>query len=313
MLVKFLLKETDQNESRQVEHWIESDAANLAYFEELKKVWDNSLKLASTSKVDANKAWEKFQRQLETGNAVTYTSSKPRSGNWLKIAASLLILISLGYLIINKEKPSVPMLVSTNIEILTDTLPDGSTVTLNKRSSIAYQSKFKGDTREIELKGEAFFKVTPDKNKPFIVKVNDVIVTVVGTSFNVKTINGSTEVVVETGLVRVTKKGQTVELRANEKTIVSLQDSLIAPKPVDDQLYNYYRTKEFVCDATPLWKLVNVLNEAYDTKIELGSKRIGDLQLSTTFINSSLDEVIEVISQTFNLKVTRQSGKIILE
>lgn len=292
-----------------------SDAANLAYFDELKKVWDNSLKLASVSQVDENKAWQNFQRRIDTGLTI---SIKPKHSfnYWLRIAASLLVLISvgvLGYWFINKEKPVQPMLVSSDIGVVTDTLPDGSTVTLNKRSSIAYPSRFKSNNREIELKGEAFFNVTPDKTKPFIVKVNDVVVTVVGTSFNIKTVNGATEVVVETGIVRVTKNGTTIELKAKEKTMISAQDSTIAPKPVDDQLYNYYRTREFVCDATPLWKLVNVLNEAYDANIELGSKEIGNLQLSTTFINSSLDEVLEIISQTFNLKVTRKPGKIILE
>jgi ferric-dicitrate binding protein FerR (iron transport regulator) len=86
--------------------------------------------------------------------------------------------------------------------------------------------------------------------------VNEVLVTVVGTSFNIKSENGNTEIVVETGIVRVTRSGKTVELIAGEKIIMSANGSNATKEKVSDKLYNYYRSKEFVCDDTPLWKLV---------------------------------------------------------
>ena len=93
---------------------------------------------------------------------------------------------------------------------------------------IFLNSKAKQDN--VSLKGEAFFNVTPNKKKPFIISVNDVQITVVGTSFNVKTINGNTEVVVETGIVKVTRAGKTVELKANEEVTVNAKDSVISQR-----------------------------------------------------------------------------------
>jgi len=193
-------------------------------------------------------------------------------------------------------------------------LSDGSVITLNKKSTITYPSKFKGNTRSIALKGEAFFNVAPDKKKPFIISVNDVQVTVVGTSFNIKSENGNTEVIVESGIVRVTQSGKTVELLAGEKIVMSSNDSIATKEAVNDKLYNYYRTKEFVCDDTPLWKLVQVVNEAYDAKIIIGRKELNDKRLTTTFNNESLEQVLEVIRLTFDITITKkEDGQIILE
>jgi ferric-dicitrate binding protein FerR (iron transport regulator) len=206
------------------------------------------------------------------------------------------------------------MVAQTGQNVLVDTLPDGSVITLNKRSIITYPSKFKGSTRAIALKGEAFFNVAPDKKKPFIISVNDVQVTAVGTSFNIKSENGNTEVVVETGIVRVTRSGKTVELNAGEKIVMSANDSSATKEKVSDKLYNYYRSKEFVCDDTPLWKLVQVVNEAYNVKIIIGRKELNDKTLTTTFYNESLEQVLEVIRLTFDITIIKkEDGQIILQ
>jgi transmembrane sensor len=136
---------------------------------------------------------------------------------------------------------------------------------------------------------------------------------VVGTSFNVKTINGNTDVVVETGIVRVTRAGKTVELKANEEVIAGAKDPTWTKEKVSDQLYKYYRTKEFVCDDTPLWKLVEVINEAYNSHIVIGNPALKDLRMNTTFNNESLGQVLNVISLTFNIKVINEGDTIILQ
>jgi ferric-dicitrate binding protein FerR (iron transport regulator) len=82
---------------------------------------------------------------------------------------------------------------------------------------------------------------------------------------------------------------------------------------VSDQLYKYYRTKEFVCDETPLWKLVDVINEAYNSHIVIGSPALRDMTLTTTFNNESLEQVLNVISITFNIKIIREGDAIILQ
>jgi transmembrane sensor len=258
--------------------------------------------------VDENKAWQRFQARI---NPVPL---KRKSFGWIRMAAALIIVAGIGllvYLTGNQAPKELSLLAQHTV--LNDTLPDGSVVTINKGSAISYPEKFKGTTREVKLKGEAFFHVTPNKEQPFIVSVNDVQVTVVGTSFNIKTINGNTEVIVESGIVRVTRAGKTIELHANEKLMVAANDATLNKQPVDDHLYNYYRTKQFVCEDTPLWKLVELLNEAYDTKIVIADPALRNLPLTTTFNNESLDQVLNIISITFNIDVSKEGDTILLK
>ena len=142
--------------------------------------------------------------------------------------------------------------------------------------------------------------------------MNDIEVTVVGTSFNIRSENGRTAVIVETGIVRVTRNGKTVELRANEQLSVSAADSL-AKVPVTDKLYNYYRTREFVCSDTPLWKLVEVLNEAYKTNIVISRPELRDLRIDIPLYNESLDRVLELVSKTLGVKISKTAGQVIIE
>ena len=290
-----------------MKRWL-TDDANLAYYNQLKKIWDDSRQLALTSTADENRAWQKFRQRIHPAPV-----RRIRLG-WIRVAASVAIIVGmgiLGYWIFADHTKE--MTVVAQKAVLNDTLPDGSVVTVNKGSSISYQSKFKGQTRQVALKGEAFFNVTPNKKKPFVISVNDIQITVVGTSFNVKTIDGNTDVVVETGIVRVTRAGKTVELKANEEVIVGTKDSAMTKEKVSDHLYKYYRTKEFVCDDTPLWKLVEVVNEAYNSHIVIGNPALRDLRMNTTFNNESLEQVLTVISLTFNIKVIDEGDTIILQ
>jgi len=313
--VKHLLGEASPEEEQTVIEWMKENETHQEYYNQFKKIWDQSKALASTSNVDVNKAWERFQNKI-SGQHEPAKILRPRF-SWIKIAASVILIAGLGFaafMLVNKNTAPKEMVAQTGQNVLVDTLSDGSVITLNKRSTITYPSKFKGNTRTIALKGEAFFNVAPDKKKPFIISVNDVRVTVVGTSFNIKSENGSTEVVVETGIVRVTRSGKTVELNAGEKIVMDAKDSTTVKEAVSDKLYNYYRSKEFVCDETPLWKLVQVLNEAYDSKIIIGRKELNEKRITTTFYNESLEKILEIIHLTFDITVIKkEDGQIILQ
>jgi len=311
LLVKYLLHEATAEETDIVKAWLVATAENQAYFNQFREIWERSKALAVTSTADENAAWQLFQNRIHATPAVV---KRLTNFGWMRVAALVVIIASAGLLAYFGlyEKP-VQLLTTQAINVVRiDTLPDGSVVTLNKNSSITYLEKFENDVRSVALKGEAFFNVMPNKKQPFIIQVNDVMIKVIGTSFNVRNENGSTEVIVATGGVQVQRGSKTVTLRPNEKTTVQPQDSVLVKTPEPTHLYNYYQSNEFVCDNTPLWKLVAVLNKAYNAHIVIGREELRDLPLTTTFPNESLDQILQVISLTFNIKVQRTSTAIIL-
>jgi transmembrane sensor len=313
LLVKYLLKETSPEENKGVEQWLEASDANRIYFGQFKSVWEESKNLAAVSEVNEEAAWQRFKSKLDEPKKITPVKNISRFA-WMKVAAIFIIIIGAAMIIYTlNTKPAVEMITAAaGNEVLKETLPDGSVVTLNRNSSLSYPGQFKKGTRTVALKGEAFFDVTPDKEKPFKIEVNDVIVKVVGTSFNIRSENGTTEVIVETGIVQVMHLDKSVELRPGEKLTIPLKDTALVVQKETDQLYNYYRSREFVCDNTPLWKLVDVLNKAYNTNIVIQRQQLKGLHLNTTFSNESLDRILEIISLTFNITVEKKQDSIIL-
>lgn len=315
LLVKYLLEEASEAERTEVQQWVEQNADNKKYFEHFRLIWEHSKSLAAESTIDTNAAWQRFQHKVATNEQATKVIPLTgRLNTWVRIAAVLLVMLGAGLATYyyNVQNNAMIALHSQNT-ILTQTLPDGSIVTLNKNSSISYPKHFKGNTRDITLEGEAFFNVTPDKSKPFIIKVDDVSVRVVGTSFNIKNTAAKTEVIVETGIVEVTKKKLGVTLNPKEKAIVEKGKAEFSKETNTDELYNYYRTREFICNATPLWRLADVLSEVYKVNIVIADDKLKNLPLTTTFHDESLDNILTVISETFNIKVEKTNGNIILK
>jgi ferric-dicitrate binding protein FerR (iron transport regulator) len=310
LLVKYLADEATPPEQEEVEAWISESEANRDYFNHFQMIWNGSGEFAVGNSADENKAWQKFQRRMKKD--VPADASKSRFG-WWRIAAAIVLIAGITWFVSTTISSRVEVehisLVAAN-EVRTGLLPDGSVATLNKNTVLSYPSAFKGDERKVKLKGEAFFDIKPNREKPFIIDVNDVRVKVVGTSFNIKSYNGATEIIVETGIVQVTKNNKTVELRAGERTTLGPATGQGVKEKSDDKLYNYYISKTFVCDNTPLWKLVEKLNEAYDVDIKIDRPALRKLPLNVTFDEESLDTILDIISQTLMIKYSRDGDDI---
>ncbi len=315
LLIKYLVGETTDEESIRVNQWIDASEANKKYFEQYLQIWEKSAALAAKTNIDKNQAWERFVKYRDEKNhqvkIVGIDSQK--SIPWLRIAAIFVLVFAGALFYLFKSNQSKLVVIRSNEAVLNDTLPDGSVVTLNKRSAISYPKQFSGNERTVGLEGEAFFSVTPNKTKPFVIHSGDVGIKVVGTSFNVRNTADKTEVIVETGIVEVSKEKQMVLLNPKEMATVFKNRSMPVKQKTQDELYNYYRTKEFVCNATPLWKLVDILNEAYGANIIIADSRLKDLQLNTTFRNEGLDEILQVVGATFNIRVEKKNGQILLQ
>lgn len=316
LLAKYLLDEATAAEQAEVKQWIAATAENKRYYEHFKLMLERSRKLAGANMVDENDAWERFLQKAEPASGTTTTVIPSAKGplSWVRVAAILLVLVMCGgliYYFINVAEPKM-IAVQSGERVLIDTLSDGSVVTINKHTTFSCPESFKGDTRHVRLEGEAFFNVAPDKTKPFVIDANGTEVKVVGTSFNVKTCNRKTEVIVETGVVEVSKKKKAVKLNPHERATVSGDNDGPIKEANDDELYSYYKNNEFICEHTPLSRLVDALNDAYGVHIMV-TGNAGDRQITTTFKNKSLDEILTVVAETLGVRIEKNGNEILIK
>lgn len=314
LLIKQLSGEATAEEEQAVSAWRTAHAENEKHYRDFKTIWDTSKNLPSDTGIDENEAWKRFKERVtvaESPDTIPFIPAKKRF-NWMKVAAALIIIAG-GLFAINVLSGNKEIVLASANEVLIDTLPDGSVVTLNKHSSLVYSKDFNSKTRNVELTGEAFFNVAPNKQKPFDIKVGKVNVHVVGTSFNVKEDNEQTSVIVETGIVKVSMQEDSIKLLPKEKVTIPKNTHKMQVEKNNDLLYNYYRTKTFECHNTPLYELVDALNNAYDVQIIIANEKTRNLPYSSTFKNMSLNDILNVITATYNLSIEQKDGKIILK
>lgn len=312
LLIKFLLRETDPKEDEQVRQWLSEDPENLREFERFELIWSKSKQLESESSVDPEQAWKNFQQKLPEHQSNGSLHKLKRNFSWLRVAAVLFIISAAWsvYIMLNNSYSSI----SSGELVRTELLPDGSSVTLNKNAILSYQKGFKGEQRKVRLEqGEVFFEVSPDKNKPFIIETSDLNIRVLGTSFNVKQINNYTEVIVESGIVQVSMNDRQIRLTKGEKIKFIHGSKELIRETNTDLLYQYYRSKQFSANNTPLSRVVEILNEAYHSNIVIEDPAIADLKLNATFNDESLDTILQVITETFKIRMVSENDKIILK
>ncbi|MBB5436409.1 ferric-dicitrate binding protein FerR (iron transport regulator) [Pedobacter sp. AK017] len=311
LLIKFLLKETSEEEGIAVQNWLDAAPSNAKHFEQFKQIWNSSKKLSTQSNVNGDEAWLRFKQRASAAHQPLVRRIKP-TYQWLKIAA-VLFLIAAIWSVYSIFSPVSYTPITAGNTINKQLLPDGSEITLNKNTQLSYATNFKKN-RSVHLQqGEVFFNVLHDKTRPFVIDVDKIAVLVVGTSFNVKHLNHQTEVIVETGIVKVSLGKDEIALHKGEKIIIKNTTDKLVKMQSTDQLYNYYRSNEFVLNNTPLWRVVEVLNEAYNSEIVIKDPAIRDLTLFTTLkTTASLADNLKTICLTLDLKSVRNENQLLL-
>ncbi|WP_183563515.1 FecR family protein [Mucilaginibacter sp. SP1R1] len=314
LLISYLLQEVSDEQVRQVTEWRAMDTANERRFEQFRLIWDSSKNFKADPDIDAHASLQRVkQKATRQAKVVPLISQYP----WLKIAAAILLFAGGCWLFLNKfVNPQVRF--ETQGIVKTDTLSDGSTVTMNKYALLNYPKKFSAQQRNVSLvKGEAFFTVTPNKAKPFIIAAGNTTIKVVGTSFNVKNNNGIIEVIVETGIVQVTNNRNRVmiTLKPGEMALLNPTTGKFTQIKIPDNLYSYYRSKEFVAKNVPLAKLVQVLNDVYDSHISIDTE-VASKHLTLTGVlrtSDPIDVILNVLCITLKLRVEKNHDQIILK
>jgi ferric-dicitrate binding protein FerR (iron transport regulator) len=314
LLVKYLTGEAAGEERAAVQQWLDQDEKNRQYYDHFRLIWEESLQLAATVGVDEDAAWQRFQQRTQQPAAKRPAVFRI---SWVRIAATVIIVSGLAwmaYFLLTDSNQEIPIAVlETTNDVKTDTLPDGSFVTINAHSSLSYPGQFTGSTRNVQLTGEGFFKVKPNKKKPFIVNAGDnVTVEVLGTAFNVKNRGDSIEIIVEEGRVMVKYQDKKIGLKKGEIVVIKKGQQQAQKKPVEDALYNYYRTHAFICDETPVWKLVKSLNEVYNTNIIIENQSLNNKLVSAVLEMDSPDRVLEVVALALDFKIIKTDSAILL-
>ena len=177
-------------------------------------------------------------------------------------------------------------------------LPDGSKVWLNSSSSLRFSALFNGDTREVELSGEAYFDVSKNKNKPFKVITQDQIVEVLGTQFNINSYSdeGPIKTTLIEGSVKIIYKDKVVLLSPGQQ----FQPKESAAKVVEADTEEVVAWKDgyFVFKNEDIRSIMRKLSRWYNVDVSY-SGNIPDVGFGGNISRSKdISEVLDVLQLT---------------
>jgi ferric-dicitrate binding protein FerR (iron transport regulator) len=251
--------------------------------------------------------YQSLNRRIDKEEKVGSKQKKKIMTSLLKVVASIIMIIGLGFLI-HKEvskKPAIHYITKTaeRGERLTITLNDGTSIKLNSRSSITFPDVFQTGSREVSLKGEAFFEVKRDTANPFIVKTDQVYTTVLGTSFNIKAFEEEDiQVTVASGKVRVetsTTDGNnkrfldTKILTPGEQAVFEKETANLTKREVSLERNLAWKSNIIYFDDTPLSEVVKILGNWFDLEIKLENEELGSCLISGKYKSDKLTNILE--------------------
>ena len=325
LITRYFSGETNPEELRLLSEWLEADEQNREIFTQYRKTWALMEKHKVQTLVNIEEEWTAMQSKMANEPAQETAQIKQlgsthatRTTFWLrrwKAAASIVVLLGISFLLYFYFANNAAVVVTAQTENIEQVLPDGSVVSLHAGSQITYPSRFGKHSRQVELTGEAYFKVAHDKTKPFIVASGDARVEVLGTRFNVNTISpsGNMEVVLTSGKVSVyykQKPKENIVLLPGEKAELITETKQLVKTTNNDPNYMAWKTGVLVFDNQSLGDVVATLQHVYHRTVILAEPNLADCKVTASFHDQSLQSVLEVLKATLDIQVT-DNGKTI--
>lgn len=320
LIVRFLQQDINEEELRFLEAWLEEDTEHKSYFFGLKSISDSSRRSFFSQK-DVNEAsWQKMVARMNKGNEKISSYSKLRTRDlWLssvKYAAIIVLAVGLGWGIhafhgntqssyLAKEDVTYNEIhVQKGGRANTLILSDGTKVVLNAATTFRYPASFNGEYRQVYLDGEAYFEVTENEKKPFVVKLDKQDITVLGTTFNVQAYDNETYSVVTllSGRVMLESFNESGEstgrmfLKPDQRAISDNKSGSVSLSDVNASLANAWVDGVYKFKDEPLSSIVKRLENYYNVKIHLDDKHLEQIKYTGTFsLDQDIQEVIRII------------------
>lgn len=320
LLTKYQNGEATDEERKQVEAW----------YDALDDETEPDLS-AADKQAFIEHHWQQLASQITPAPEVRRL---PTSFYRAAVAAVVLLSLGLGwYFLLNRsagdrldlvahQTTEAPSINQTNKSVrpLRLTLSDGSTITLQPGSDVQYPAVFAQDRREVRLVGEAFFEVTKNPERPFLVYANGMVTRVLGTSFTVIAHAGkpTAEVVVRTGRVAVYRQADkpasalNFVLKPNEKATFFKADSRLVKTLADHPVVlrpEVIKT-HFLYEDTPVADVFRELDDAYGVHISFDKQALINCTLTANLANQSLPDQLNMICLSIGARYQTQGTQI---
>lgn len=306
LLYKFFEGTASMEEGMKIKAWMEESTENEQAFYKERKLFDAIL-LNGNQRTATQRNFFPILKKLTTTQ-------------WVRMAGIVIVTLLTNYFFQQYKENHAP--VSMNIitvpagQRANITLPDGTNVWLNARTTLQYPSSFNRRQRTVALNGEAYFDVSKNKKKPFVVQTKNYNIEVLGTKFNVNayTDQGEFETALMQGSVKTSSllhPEQTVTLSPHHRAY--LKNGKLHVATVSD--HDPYRWKEgLICfKNVPFLKIMKKFEKCYGIRIFINNKEVVKYNFTGKFRQADgVDYALRVLQNDINFKFEKDNDKQII-
>jgi len=318
---ELIVKEQDQSineaERAELESWRQ---ANVRRNKELMDIFRNT-KEASPDFVP-EKDWEDLRTMIEIEEDDRRAGSVRLFPWFARAAAAALVILGVIYIYnyqssTNDELVLQTMIASDRYNLQQAELPDGTLVWLNKESELLFPEHFSGKTREVYLKGEAFFDVAHNNEKPFIIHAGISKTTVLGTSFNLRAYGkeGDIRLTVVSGKVAFTLADDRERVTVTPGNMAMLnRDTKSISRHVNKDLnFLSWKTKELIFDDCLVSDLLFTLSRHYGIEIMVENDETNLCHFTGNFKDTELDNALKIITKAIGSTYQKTEGHYLIK
>ncbi len=326
IIAKSLTSQLDDQELKELGEWKLASKENLSEHNDFVELWIKSGSLALPSSINHHNAFKIIRNN---------TGLNPSPKRWLNIAVQVAAVLVLSlvfsgiYSYLNKgnndriftNNSSQPVYHEIKAAFGTQAkveLADGTTVFLNSGSKLRFPQTFDNqEQRKVILDGEGYFSVTKNPGQPFVVQVKKLDIKVLGTKFNVEAYSDNPSVNIALVEGSVLLQGQSgkgnkdlMRLTPNQVATLNKSDNILSKSDVAD-LYKYtaWINGRIVFFGDPIQTVVNKLGKWYNVDIVIDDKRLENYRFTGTFIDESLEQILNILSLTSPMTYNIESSK----
>lgn len=287
----------DFNEKKGWQDWHAHHADEPAGL--MKKIWEGSTGYKNDYQPDVHKGFEAFKLRMDQASPKVVRLSPIRLALRIAAGAALLLVATMVLRQFVGTSDNQRLAATQASETKDIVLSDNSKVALNQNSTLHYETAFSAKKRNVELNGEAFFKITRDEKRPFTVETATALVQVLGTSFNIRSYPNEDffEVFVETGKVKVVLKanGQSFELVPGQYLRLNKTNNKVEKGLDKTASASAWHTGSLSFKGQPIPLVLKGMERLYGVKMELQSAQRKGCEQTLTVQKGKLEEAIQAL------------------
>ncbi|NJN27220.1 MAG: DUF4974 domain-containing protein [Cyclobacteriaceae bacterium] len=308
------------------DRWLSENQSNKELIEKMEKVWQTSFPYPSIVNMhdEQNKLWARLHVVEKPSGSQTI----PLWNTALKIAATIIIVLGLGFIYHNYLQPrQIETIALATTERNNPPgqkskiqLPDGSTIWLNAGSTISYTNDYNKKDRKLIMEGEAYFEVAKNPAMPFEVFTNHLVITAIGTSFNVNTFDEAIQkIALNTGKVKIvcldsiSQECEPSYLQPGTLAVYDEETKKIKMEDFEGMDLFGWKEGRIVFNHATMPEVVAVLERWYNVEIETVGTPGTAWDYTTTFDDEILENVLISLKFSENIDYELKGSNVILK